>query len=59
MLLLQFTVEDDGVFTTPRSGVITYGRPLGASAENVCAENINKFNTEKDPVVPMATRPDF
>lgn len=59
LLQLHFTVEDEGVFTTPWSGVITYGRPRGAWAENVCAENVNKFNTEKDPAVPMAARPDF
>src|SRR3984893_17227942 len=28
-LQLQFTVEDEGVFTMPWSAAITYGRPLG------------------------------
>jgi hypothetical protein len=59
LLQLQFTVEDEGVFTTPWSGVITYGRPLGEWAENVCAENMKKYNTEKEPAVPTADRPDF
>jgi len=58
-LQLQFTVEDDGVFTTPWSAVVTYGRPLGEWAENVCAENVHKNNTEKEPAVPTADRPDF
>ena len=59
LLQLQFTVEDEGVFTTPWSAVITYGRPLGVWAENVCAENMNKYNTEKDAAIPTADRPDF
>jgi hypothetical protein len=58
-LQLQFTVEDSGVFTTPWTAYITYGRPLGEWAENVCAENLHKYNTEKDPVVPTADKPDF
>jgi hypothetical protein len=58
-LQLQFTVEDSGVFTTPWTAYITYGRPLGEWAENVCAENLHKYNTEKDPAVPTADKPDF
>jgi hypothetical protein len=58
-LQLEFTVEDEGVFTTPWSALITYGRPLGEWAENVCAENMNKYNTEKEPAVPTANKADF
>jgi hypothetical protein len=58
-LQLEFTVEDEGVFTTPWSALITYGRPLGEWAENVCAENMNKYNTEKEPAVPTADKADF
>jgi hypothetical protein len=58
-LQLQFTVEDSGVFTTPWTAYITYGRPLGEWAENVCAENLHKYSTEKDPAVPTANKPDF
>jgi hypothetical protein len=58
-LQLQFTVEDDGVFTMPWSAAVTYGRPLGEWAEYVCPENMHKYNTEKDPAVPTADRPDF
>jgi hypothetical protein len=58
-LQLEFTVEDEGVFTTPWSAIITYGRPLGEWAENVCAENMNKYNTEKEPAVPTADKADF
>jgi hypothetical protein len=58
-LQLEFTVEDEGVFATPWSAIITYGRPLGEWAENVCAENMNKYNTEKEPAVPTADKADF
>jgi hypothetical protein len=62
-LQLQFTVEDEGVFTTPWSATITYGRPpmrdgrgLGR-AEYVCAEN-RRYSGRK-PAVPTADKPDF
>lgn len=58
-LQLEFTVEDEGVFTTPWSAIITYGRPLGEWAENVCAENMHKYNTENEPAVPTADKADF
>ena len=62
-LQLQFTVEDEGVFTTPWSATITYGRPpmrdgrgLGR-AEYVCAENLR--SSGRKPAVPTADKPDF
>jgi hypothetical protein len=58
-LQLQFTVEDDGVFTTPWSATKTYRRAFRDWPENVCAENPHKYNTEKDPAVPAADTPDF
>src|ERR1700704_5802048 len=58
-LQLLFTVEDKGVFTTPWSATVTYGRPLGPWLENVCAENPNKYGAEKDAQVPTANKPDF
>jgi hypothetical protein len=66
-LQLLFTVEDQGVFTTPWSATITYGRvrPLPgrlgdvAWEEDVCAENPHKYGIEKDVAVPTADRPDF
>ena len=67
-LQLFFTVEDPAVFTTPWSATVTYERvsplPNGVSStsewdEQVCAENLNKFGTEKDPEVPTAEKPDF
>jgi hypothetical protein len=58
-LQLTFTVEDPAVFTTPWSATVTYGRPLGEWLENVCAENPNKYGTERDVQVPTADKPDF
>jgi hypothetical protein len=58
-LQLTFTVEDPAVFTTPWSATVTYGRPVGDWLENVCAENPNKYGTERDAQVPTAAKPDF
>jgi hypothetical protein len=58
-LQLQFTVEDDGVFTTPWSATITYRRALGAIGESVCAENPRGTYVGKDSAIPRASRPNF
>ena len=58
-LQLLFTVEDEGVFTTPWSATITYRRSGGEWQEAVCAENPYKYGTEKDAAVPTADKPDF
>jgi hypothetical protein len=60
-LQLQFTVEDEGVFTMPWSATITYRRPLsslGGWPEYVCAENTS-FYPGKEAGVPRADKPDF
>jgi hypothetical protein len=58
-LQLEFTVEDEGVFTMPWSATITYRRPLVTEwAENICAENI-QYYPGKDSEVPRADKPDF
>jgi hypothetical protein len=57
-LQLQFTVEDAGVFTTPWSATITYGRGSSNWPETVCAENIHQY-FNKDAQVPAADKPDF
>jgi hypothetical protein len=44
---LQFTVEDEGAFTTAWSATKTYRRVFRDWPENVCAENPHKYNTEK------------
>jgi len=48
-LQLQFTVEDEGVFTMPWSATVTYRRPLstlGGWPEFVCAENLSSREGE-------------
>jgi hypothetical protein len=57
-LQLQFTVEDEGVFTMPWSATITYRRPLGEWPEFVCAEN-TQWYPGKNSAVPNADKPDF
>src|SRR5215831_3066709 len=56
-LQVEFTVEDDGVFTTPWSGRVTYRRLIGAWPEAVCAENPQFFGM--DAPIPTAHTPDF
>jgi hypothetical protein len=59
-LQLTFTVEDEGVFTTPWSATVTYGRPPMRNAgggEYVCAENPRYSG--RNSAVPRADKPDF
>jgi hypothetical protein len=58
-LQLQFTVEDEGVFTMPWSATVTYLRALGEWPETVCAENRHEYYAGKDTAVPTADKPDF
>jgi hypothetical protein len=61
-LQLQFTVEDDGVFTKPWSATETYRRPLVPLEqwpERVCAENANGYNVRGKAAVPTADKPHF
>lgn len=58
-LQLQFTVEDKGVFTIAWSATKTYRRAFRDYPERVCAENPNRYGTEKDAAVPAAITPDF
>jgi hypothetical protein len=57
-LQLQFTVEDEGAFTTPWTATMTYGRSRGDWAEAVCAEN-TQWYSGKEAAVPKADKPDF
>jgi hypothetical protein len=63
-LQLQFTVEDEGVFTTPWSATITYGPGFNGRGhaewpELVCAESLRATWVTKDSAVPRADKPDF
>jgi hypothetical protein len=57
-LQLQFTVDDEGAFTTPWTATMTYGRGRGDWAEAVCAEN-TQWYSGKEAAVPRADKPDF
>ena len=59
-LQVVFTVEDEGVFTMPWSGAITYERPAMAWEENVCSENpFDFFAGKNDAFVPATDKADF
>jgi hypothetical protein len=59
-LQLQFTVEDDGVFTMPWSATITYRRGREEWREVVCPENKQELALAgRGAAVPTADRPDF
>jgi hypothetical protein len=57
-LQLQFTVEDEGVFTMPWSATVTYRPASGEWTEHVCAEN-TQWYSGKNAAVPTADKPDF
>jgi hypothetical protein len=59
MLQLHFTVEDEGVFTTPWTATITYWPQLAEWPELICAENIQEHYTGQRTSLPYAERPDF
>jgi hypothetical protein len=58
-LQLEFTVDDEGVFTMPWSATITYRRALGESLEIICTENTHEYYAGKNSAVPHADSPDF
>jgi hypothetical protein len=59
-LQLQFTVEDEGVFTMPWSATITYRRGAEAWREVVCAENTRELAIAgRAAAVPTANQRDF
>jgi hypothetical protein len=59
LLQLHFTVEDEGVFTTPWTATITYRPNIGAWTELICSENRNEYYAGKSSAVPIADKPDF
>ena len=58
-LQLQFTVEDEGVFTMPWSATITRRRSSSEWPEFVCVENPHGYFPGKHAAVPTADKPDF
>ena len=57
-LQLQFTIEDEGVFTMPWTATMTYVRDPEGWPEMVCAENIQWYSG-KNAEIPRAAKPDF
>src|SRR5262245_50487706 len=57
-LLLEFTVDDPGVFTTRWSAAISYRRPLGQWSEMVCADSTFD-HTGRKISIPLSNKPDF
>lgn len=57
-LQLEFTVEDDEMFTTPWSASISYRRPLGEWPEMACADNPRDL-VGRTLDVPQASKPEF
>jgi hypothetical protein len=58
-LLLELTVEDPKVFTTPWEAFVTYRRNGRPWMEQICAENIQEYYTGSVTGVPKAEKPDF
>jgi hypothetical protein len=64
-LQLEFTVEDQGVFTMPWSATMTYLRAARTAwEERICAENVGhyyeaQYYSDKDAHIPTADKPDF
>jgi hypothetical protein len=59
-LQLHVTIEDEGVFTTPRNATLTYVPGPDTWPEVVCAENRNQYYYSRDETdVPRADKPDF
>ena len=58
VLQLHFTVEDEGVFTTPWTATITYRPNLLPWTEQICSENRYQ-PSGKDAAVPQDDTPDF
>jgi hypothetical protein len=58
-LQVVFTVEDEGVFTTPWSATITYRPGSEPFSEAVCAENRHEYYNNAESNVPMTNKLDF
>ncbi len=58
-LQVQFTVEDENVFTMRWSATTTYWRASGGWVERSCAENANAYFSGQNTALPTARTPDF
>ena len=58
-LQVDFTIEDEGAFTTPWTASMIYLRDRGEWPEIACAENRLGFHNDQDGGFPNASKPDF
>jgi len=58
-LQVDFTIEDEGTFTTPWTASMIYLRDRGEWPEVACAENRLGFHNDQDGGFPTASKPDF
>ena len=58
-LQLQFTVEDDGVFTMPWSATVTYRQGVIILLEQVCVEDQHGIDGTNERAIPWADERDF
>jgi hypothetical protein len=58
-LLVHFTIEDPGAYTTPWTADMIYLRDRLEWPEQACAENTFGFHHDRDAHLPSAERPDF
>jgi hypothetical protein len=58
-LKVQFTIEDEGAFTTPWTASMVYFRTPVEWPEVACAENPSGFYHDIEAGVPTANKPDF
>jgi hypothetical protein len=58
-LQVEFTVEDEKVFTTPWTGLVTLWHATNDWEEHVCAENLKEYYDGTDTEAPQAAKPDF
>jgi hypothetical protein len=58
-LLLELTVEDPKVFTTPWKARVTYRRNGRPWLEQICAENVHEYYEGGTTAIPEALKPDF
>jgi hypothetical protein len=58
-LRIDFTIEDQGAFTTPWTAVMIYLRDRSGFPEVVCAEGRLGFHNHEGADLPHADKPDF
>jgi hypothetical protein len=58
-LQVDFTIEDDGAFTTPWTATMIYLRDRGEWPEVACAESRLGFHYNQDGGIPTANKPEF